>query len=172
MARASRRSRRTGRHPSRLAPRLGIARRLGLSVALASIFFEERWALLAAGCLCAPFIQAVERARWPSSVIANVFLGLVLLRLFAAGQCPLSILCGVYAIGAGLIFAAERKKEMGLALAIIAFGVALTTLASPVAPSPVFSNAGLFEAFLFTIVCTLVFTFTPARATARTGNAP
>lgn len=142
-------------------------------VALASLFFEERWNLLAAGCLCAPFIQAVNRAaRWPSAVIANVFLGLVLLRLFAAGQCPLSILCGVYAIGAGLIHAAERSREIGVALAIIALGVTLTTLASPVAPKPVFTSAGLLEALLFSFACTIVFAYTPARAAVRTWNAP
>jgi hypothetical protein len=67
---------------------------------LASLFFEERWILLAAYCLNAPWMRVLS-AGSRLELVLNVLLGLVLCRLWWVGS-PLPIVGGVYLIGHGL----------------------------------------------------------------------
>lgn len=177
-----------------------------IGVALACLFFEERWTLLGAHCLSAPWMQAIGRLRClvngcchgapappgagirvtharsrvtrlaplggveihPTqlySILGNVFLGLVLFRLWLS-DCPLSIICGVYLMGNGMArFVEEAYRGEPQTLTIwglrlyqwIAAGSAIagalvTTLHSPVAPVAMPSIQGMLWALAFAAV--------------------
>lgn len=174
-----------------------------IGVGLACLFFEERWTLLAAHCLGAPWMQAIGRLRClvngcchgaPSppeagirvthprsrvtkfasladvaihptqlySILSNTFLGLVLSRLWFSG-CPLSLICGVYAIGNGISRFVEEayrgepqtpivwglRSYQWIALGIVILGALLTTLRSAGAPTLALSGRGALWAFAF-----------------------
>ena len=143
-----------------------------IGVLLACPPFEDRWILFGAFCLCAPLIQAIERPRLPR-LLANLFLSLVLLRLWNSGGCPLSVICGVYAIGAGLILFVEKRRYIGAGAAII--GAGLTTLASPGPPALAFSRAGLLAGVVLAFIAGwAAAAASPAKgvSVAAPGNAP
>ncbi len=172
-----------------------------IAVAIACCFFQERWLLLAAHCLGAPWMQAVGRLRclvngcchgapapeavsirvvnqWSRvtrlaglggigihptqlySILGNLFLGLVLLRLWISG-CPLSLVAGVYALGNGISRFVEEAYRgepqtavvwglplyQWLAIGTIATGAWLTTLPSAASPALAVSGAGVLAAF-------------------------
>jgi prolipoprotein diacylglyceryltransferase len=159
-----------------------------IGVVVACLFFPERWTLLAAHALGAPWMQAIGRLRClvngcchgavaapavgirvthersrvthlaelagvpihPTqlySILSNIVLGLLLMRLWISG-CPLSLVCGLYAIGNGIARFAEEAyrgepqtpKVMGLrlyqwtAIASVLLGVLFTVLNSPLPP--------------------------------------
>ena len=152
------------------------------------LFFEDRWTLLAATCLAAPWMQAIGRLRClvngcchgrqttPAvgirvthprsrvtrmaelagvpihatqlySILTNVFLGLLLARMWISG-CPLALICGIYGIGNGLSRFAEEayrgepqtpvrfglRLYQWLAIATVCVGAVLTVLNSPSPP--------------------------------------
>jgi len=160
-----------------------------IGVGVACLFFHDRWTLLAANCLGAPWMQAIGRLRClvngcchgamtsPEigirvthqrsrvtrmaelagvpihatqlySILTNVFLGLLLLRLWNAG-CPTTTICGIYGIGNGLARFAEEtyrgepqtpvkfglRLYQWLAIATVCVGAALAVLASPQPPT-------------------------------------
>jgi protein-S-isoprenylcysteine O-methyltransferase Ste14 len=177
-----------------------------IGVGLACLPFRERWILLAAHCLSAPWMQAIGRFRClvngcchggpaPSklgirvthersrvtrltgfaglaihptqlySILGNAFLGLVLLRLWYSGG-PVSLICGVYAIGNGVVRFIEEayrgepqtsvcwglRLYQWLAVGSVTAGALLTTLPSPGAPMLVLSGRGLLLALAFAAV--------------------
>lgn len=177
-----------------------------IGVGVACLFFQERWTLLAAHCLGAPWMQAIGRLRClvngcchgapaesavgirvihprsrvthlaelagvpihPTqlySILSNVAFGLLLARLWSSG-CPLSLICGIYAIGNGTSRFVEEAyrgepqtpKVLGLrlyqwiALGTVIVGAALTSLASPRPPSLTFTPEGLALAASFGLV--------------------
>jgi len=177
-----------------------------LGAGLACLLFEERWLLLVAQCLGAPWTQAIGRLRclvngcchgspaspatgirvthersrvshlaeltgvpiYPTqlySILGNVFLGLLLARLWSSG-CPLLVICGVYGIGNGIARFVEEAyrgepqtpKVFGLrlyqwmAIGTVILGAALTTLNSPGAPALQFSWNSLVSAGIFACV--------------------
>jgi prolipoprotein diacylglyceryltransferase len=174
-----------------------------IGVGIACLFFEDRWTLLAANCLGAPWMQAVgrlrclvngcchgrqtadaigirvthERSRVTRmaeltgvsihatqlySILTNVFLGFLLLRLWLSG-CPTALICGIYGIGNGLARFAEEgyrgepqtavlsglRLYQWLAIATACVGAALTALDSPPPPTLSFTHyhLGLAAAF-------------------------
>jgi prolipoprotein diacylglyceryltransferase len=177
-----------------------------IGVAVACVFFEERWLLLAAHCLAAPWMQAIGRLRClvngcchgaPASetvgirvthersrvthiaglagvpihatqlysILSNVVLGLLLARLWISG-CPLSVICGMYAIGNGIARFVEEayrgepqtREILGLrlyqwmAVASVMLGAALTTMSSSSPPALQFSFEGLALSATFAFV--------------------
>jgi len=100
---------------------------------MASIHFDDPWILCGALCLAAPWILAIVRWQLPS-MLAKAFLGLVLLRLWMSG-CPLSLICGVCAIGIGLMRFVEETDRRWYPPLLVVVGALLTTLASPAAPA-------------------------------------
>jgi prolipoprotein diacylglyceryltransferase len=177
-----------------------------IGAGLACLFFEERWTLLAAHCLSAPWMQAIGRLRclvngcchgapsspgagirvthassrvtrlaspagvaiYPTqlySILGNTFLGLVLSRLWFSG-CPLSLICGVYAIGNGVSRFAEEayrgepqtsiicglRLYQWIALGSVIVGALLTTLRSPGAPALTPSGRGVLLALVFSVI--------------------
>ena len=178
-----------------------------IGVGLASLCFDERWILLGAHCLAAPWMQAIGRLRclvngcchgapapagagirvtharsrvtrlagltgvgvYPTqlySILGNVFLGLVLLRLWSAG-CPLSLICGVYAIGNGIFRFVEEAYRgepqtsviwglhlyQWIAVGCVIVGALLTTLPWPGAPALAPSGRGALWALAFAPIC-------------------
>ena len=174
-----------------------------IGVAIACLFFDNRWTLLAANCLGAPWMQAIGRLRCLVngcchgrqtsdaigirvthqrsrvtrmaelagvpihatqlySILTNVFLGLLLLRLWVSG-CPTALICGIYGIGNGLARFAEEAYRgepqttvfsglrfyQWLAVATACIGAALTALDSPPPPTLLFTrfHTGLAAAF-------------------------
>ncbi len=178
-----------------------------IALGLACLLFGERWILLGACCLAAPWMQAAGRLRclvngcchgaaavephsgirvyhersrvtrlanlrgiaiYPTqlySILGNVFVGLVLLRLWWTA-CPLSLICGVYLLGNGIFRFVEEAYRgepqtvivLGLrfyqwmALASVAGGAAVTTLRWPSAPILVPTSQGLLYALAFAMV--------------------
>jgi len=177
-----------------------------IGVGVACLFFEERWILLGAQCLGAPWMQALGRLRClvngcchgapappgmgihvthersrvtrlaglsgvgihPTplySILSNVVLGLVLLRLWVLG-CPLALVCGLYGIGNGLARFVEEayrgepqtlvigglRLYQWIAIASVLVGAALTTLSSPAAPALAFSAPGILWGLVFGIL--------------------
>ena len=116
-----------------------------VAVALTCALFDDRWFLWGVCCLVAPWLQALRCLESsPASarlyfILANVFLGLVLLRLWTNG-CPLALICGVYAIGTGLVRFVEAANRHDLArgfqwisVGMTCAGAIFTTLSSPYA---------------------------------------
>ena len=192
-------------HQSRLRRPFGFYGGL-IGVGLACLLFDERWTLLAAHCLSAPWMQAIGRLRClvngcchggpaPSgigirvthersrvtrlaslaglaihptqlySILSNTFLGLVLLRLWFSG-CPVSLICGVYAIGNGLSRFVEEAYRgepqtsivwglplyQWLAVGSTVIGALLTTLPWPGAPMLAMSGRGVLCALAFALI--------------------
>lgn len=159
-----------------------------IGVGLLCLFFDDRWILLAASCLAAPWTQAIGRLRClvngcchgrqtnPTigirvthsrsrvarmaaltgvpihatqlySILGNVVLGLLLMRLWISG-CPLAVICGIYAIGNGLARFAEEayrgelqtptfwglRLYQWLAIGTVFLGAAFTVFHSPAPP--------------------------------------
>jgi protein-S-isoprenylcysteine O-methyltransferase Ste14 len=174
-----------------------------VGVGVACLFFPDRWTLLAANCLAAPWMQAIGRLRClvngcchgretspvigirvkhehsrvtrmaelagvpihPTqlySILTNVFLGLLLIRLWFSG-CPIAMICGIYGIGNGLARFAEEayrgepqtavifglRLYQWLAIASVCLGGVLTVLDSPRPPALAFTSYhfGLAAAF-------------------------
>ena len=174
-----------------------------IGVGVACLFFPDRWTLLAANCLGAPWMQAIGRLRClvngcchgcqtsPQvgirvhhersrvtrmaeltgvpihatqlySILTNVFLGLLLMRLWTS-DCPTAMICGIYGIGNGLARFAEEayrgepqtavifglRLYQWLAIASVCVGAVLTVLDSPHPPNLVFMpyHEGLAAAF-------------------------
>jgi prolipoprotein diacylglyceryltransferase/protein-S-isoprenylcysteine O-methyltransferase Ste14 len=168
-----------------------------IGVGVACLFFEERWTLLAAHCLAAPWMQAIGRLRClvngcchgaPApeelgiqvthvrsrvthlaelagvpihatqlySILGNLVLGLLLARLWVSG-CPLSLICGIFAIGNGasrFVEEAYRGEPQTLrifglrlyqwiAAGTVVIGAAVTSLSSPPTPTLKFSLEGM-----------------------------
>lgn len=177
-----------------------------LATGLCCMFFQERWLLLGAHCLAAPWTQAIGRLRClvngcchgsPSSstvgirvthersrvshlaqlsgipihptqlysILGNVFLGLLVARLWGSG-CPLLLISGVYALGNGMARFVEEAYRgepqtpgaLGLrlyqwmAIGSVAVGAVLTTLPSPAAPTLELSQVGLASAIAFAFI--------------------
>lgn len=177
-----------------------------IGVGLASLFFQERWTLLGAHCLSAPWMQAIGRLRclvngcchgapaplaagiritharsrvthlaglsgvpiYPTqlySILSNIFVGLVLFRLWFSA-CPLSLICGVYAIGNGIFrfveeaYRGEPQTSIVLGLRLyqwiavgsVIAGALLTTLRSSVVPALAPSGPGMLWALAFACV--------------------
>jgi hypothetical protein len=156
---------------------------------IACLFFKDRWTLLAATCLAAPWMQAIgrlrclvngcchgrqttpaigirvthPRSRVPRmaelagvpihatqlySILTNVFLGLLLARMWMSG-CPLALISGIYGIGNGLSRFAEEayrgepqtpfvfglRLYQWLAIATVCAGATLTVFDSPGPPA-------------------------------------
>jgi len=174
-----------------------------IGVGVACLFFPERWTLLAAHCLGAPWMQALGRLRClvngcchggpahplvgirvthersrvthladlagipihPTqlySIVGNVLLGLLLMRLWASG-CPLALICGIYGIGSGVARFIEEAYRgepqtpqiLGLrlyqwiAVGTVIVGAGFTVLGSPSASPLKFSVDGLLWATAF-----------------------
>jgi len=99
------------------------------------------------------------------SILSNIFLGLVLLRLWSSG-CALSLVCGVYAIGNGLARFVEEAYRgepqtstvwglhlyQWLAVGTVITGALLTTMRSHGAPALVPSAQGALCALAFAVV--------------------
>ena len=177
-----------------------------VGAALCCLIFEERWILLGACCLSAPWMQAIGRLRclvngcchgapapladgirvtharsrvirlanlagiaiYPTqlySIISNIFVGLLLLRLWFSA-CPLSLVCGVYGIGNGISRFIEEayrgepqtltvwglRLYQWLALGSVLVGAAVTTQQWPSAPALVPSFHGLLWALAFAVI--------------------
>jgi prolipoprotein diacylglyceryltransferase/protein-S-isoprenylcysteine O-methyltransferase Ste14 len=177
-----------------------------IGVGIACLFFEERWTLLGAHCLSAPWMQAIGRLRClvngcchgapappeagirfmharsrvtrlaglagvavhPTqlySILSNTLLGLVLFRLWFSG-CPLSLICGVYAIGNGIArfveeaYRGEPQTSMVWGLRLYQWiavgsaitGAVLTTLRWPGAPVLTPSVLGVLWALAFAAI--------------------
>jgi prolipoprotein diacylglyceryltransferase/protein-S-isoprenylcysteine O-methyltransferase Ste14 len=160
-----------------------------IGVGLTCLFFGDRWTLLAAICLGAPWLQAIGRVRClvngcchggPAgsaigiridharsrvtrlaelngvpihatqlySILSNIVLGLLLGRLWISG-CPLSLICGIYAIGNGIsrfieeAFRGEPQTPIAfdlrlyqwLAVGTVILGATLTGFSSPPPPT-------------------------------------
>ena len=174
-----------------------------IAVGICCLFFEERWILLGAHCLAAPWMQAVGRLRclvngcchggpasaeagitvvnlssrvtrlallggvpiYPTqlySILSNAVLGSLLLRLWVS-NCPLSLICGAYAIGNGCARFVEEayrgepqtKSVWGLRLyqwiaaVSVVMGAVLTSIGSPPAHELTPSLAGFVWAAVF-----------------------
>lgn len=168
-----------------------------IGVGVACLCFPDRWILLGANCLAAPWMQAIGRLRClvngcchgrqtsPEvgirvthprsrvtrmaelagvpvhatqlySILTNVFLGLLLLRLWISG-CPTAIICGIYGIGNGFARFAEEayrgepqtamifglRLYQWLAIATVCVGAVLTVLSSPQPPALTFPGYDL-----------------------------
>jgi len=177
-----------------------------IGVGVACLFFPDRWMLLAANCLGAPWMQAIGRLRClvngcchgrhtaprigirvshPRSrvtrmaeltgvpihatqlysILTNVFLGLLLMRLWISG-CPTAMICGIYAIGNGLARFAEEayrgepqtavifglRLYQWLAIATVCLGAVLTVLASPSPPALALTGYHLGLAAVFACI--------------------
>jgi hypothetical protein len=177
-----------------------------IGVGVACLAFDERWMLLAAHCLGAPWMQAIGRLRClvngcchgaaagpavgirvthersrvthlaelagvpihPTqlySILSNIVLGLLLIRLWISG-CPLSLICGFYAIGNGIARFVEEAyrgepqtpKVIGLrlyqwtAVGTVIIGAVLTVLNSPAPPPLSVSLNSLLWAATFACV--------------------
>lgn len=177
-----------------------------IGVGLACLLFPERWTLLAAHCLAAPWMQASGRLRClingcchgsPTSagigirvthprsrvtrlaeladvpihatqlysIVGNIVLGLLLLRLWISG-CPLLVISGVYGIGSGVARFIEEgyrgepqtANVLGLhlyqwiAAATVIVGAALTTIGSSRPPALNFSSEDLLIAACFSFI--------------------
>jgi hypothetical protein len=177
-----------------------------IGVGLACLLFEERWTLLGAHCLGAPWMQAIGRLRclvngcchgapappgagirvtharsrvtrlagfagvaiYPTqlySILSNTFLGLLLFSLWFSG-CPLSLICGVYAIGNGISRFAEEayrgepqtsmvwglRLYQWIAVGSLIVGALLTTLRWPGAPALTPSVLGVLWALAFAAI--------------------
>ena len=174
---------------------------IGVSVACA--FFDDRWTLLAAHCLAAPWMQAIGRLRClvngcchggpattsigirvthprsrvtflaelkgvpihPTqlySILGNIVLGLLLMRLWISG-CPLSLIAGIYAIGNGIsrfieeayrgepqtpIFLGLRLYQW-IAIGMVILGAVFTSVSTSASTALNFSSHGLLLAGLF-----------------------
>jgi len=156
-----------------------------IGVGIACLFFKERWVLLAANCVAAPWTQAIGRMRClvngcchggqtdpatgirvthmrsrvtrmaelagvpihPTqlySILGNVFLGVLLMRLWMSG-CPTAMICGIYGIGNGLARFVEEayrgevqtpavwglRLYQWLAIGTVVVGALLTVFESP-----------------------------------------
>lgn len=177
-----------------------------IGVGLGCLLFPERWTLIAAHCLGAPWMQAIGRLRClvngcchggPTvetvgirvthprsrvthlaeltgvpihatqlySILGNIVLGFLLMRLWASG-CPLSLIAGVYAIVNGISRFIEEayrgepqtphlfglRLYQWIAVGMVVFGAVLTTLHSPSPPALNFSLQGLVLAVSFAII--------------------
>jgi len=174
-----------------------------IGVGAASAFFDERWTLLAAHCLAAPWMQAIGRLRClvngcchggpattsigirvthprsrvtflaelkgvpihPTqlySILGNIVLGLLLMRLWMSG-CPLSLIAGIYAIGNGIsrfieeayrgepqtpIFLGLRLYQW-IAIGMVILGAVFTSVSTSASTALNFSSHGLLLAGLF-----------------------
>jgi prolipoprotein diacylglyceryltransferase len=160
-----------------------------IGVGIACLFFKERWVLLAANCLAAPWTQAIGRMRClvngcchgrqtdpaigirvtharsrvtrmaelaavpihPTqlySILGNVFLGMLLMRLWMS-ECPTAVICGIYGIGNGLARFIEEayrgeaqtptvwglRLYQWLAIGTVVTGAMLTVFVSPSSPA-------------------------------------
>jgi protein-S-isoprenylcysteine O-methyltransferase Ste14 len=99
------------------------------------------------------------------SIFSNAFLGLVLMRLWHSG-CPVSLICGVYAIGNGISRFVEEayrgepqtpavwglRLYQWIAVGSVVAGALLTTLRWPVAPLLAPSVSAALYAFAFSAV--------------------
>lgn len=174
-----------------------------IGVGLSCLIFRERWILLAAHCLAAPWMQAAGRLRClingcchgsrtsasigirvthprsrvtrlanltnvpihatqMYSIVGNVALGLLLLRLWLS-SCPLLLICGIYGIGSGVArfieegYRGEPQTPIVLGLhlyqwiaaATVVVGAALTSIGSNRPPALNFSSADLVIAGCF-----------------------
>jgi hypothetical protein len=161
-----------------------------IGVGLACLLFDERWTLLAAHCMGAPWMQAIGRLRCLAngcchgraceapvgirvsephsrvtrlaelsgvpihatplySILSNVLLGGILIRLWLSGS-PAALICGGFAIGNGLARFVEEayrgepqtpvirglRLYQWVAVASVITGAAVTTMHSPV-PAPI-----------------------------------
>jgi prolipoprotein diacylglyceryltransferase/protein-S-isoprenylcysteine O-methyltransferase Ste14 len=177
-----------------------------IGVAIACLFFRDRWLLLAANCVAAPWLQAIGRLRClvngcchgrPTapeigirvthprsrvshlaelagvpihatqlySILGNVFLGLLLARLWIS-HCPLTLIIGVYAIGNGAARFAEEAYRgepqtptiLGLrlyqwmAIATVIIGAVFTCFRSSPGTTWNFTLTGLWLSVGFAIV--------------------
>jgi len=177
-----------------------------IGTALACACFQDRWLLLAACSLAAPWLQATGRLRClvngcchgrPTaneigirvthprsrvahladlagipihatqlySILGNIFLGLLLARLWIS-SCHLSLIAGVYALGNGMARFAEEAYRgepqtptiLGLrlyqwmAVGTAVLGAVLTCLPSLQAPTWRYSSTGLLWAIAFAAV--------------------
>jgi protein-S-isoprenylcysteine O-methyltransferase Ste14 len=177
-----------------------------IGVGLACLLFEERWIVLGANCLGAPWMQAIGRLRclvngcchgapapaeagirvthprsrvtrlagladaaiYPTqlySILSNAFVGLVLIRLWHSG-CPVSLICGVYAIGNGISRFVEEayrgepqttivwglRLYQWMAMGSVIAGAILTTLRWPAAPALTPSGPGMLWALAFAAI--------------------
>ena len=159
-----------------------------VGVTVSCLVFPERWTLLAAHCLAAPWMQATGRLRClvngcchgrPAvaavgirishprsrvafladlagvpihatqlySILGNVVLGLLITRLWILG-CPVSFVCGIYAIGNGVSRFIEEgyrgepqtpiilglRLYQWLALSTVIIGAVVTNLTAPPPP--------------------------------------
>jgi hypothetical protein len=127
-----------------------------VAVMLACLLFENRWTLLGAHCVAAPWMLAILRLRCPApihpahfySIAGSVVLGLILARLWMSGG-SLAMVAGVFAIGTGLARFVEeayrgepQTRRLGglrtyqwIAIALVVAGAVLTTLPSPAPPA-------------------------------------
>lgn len=177
-----------------------------IAVGVACLCFSDRWILLAANCIAAPWLQAIGRLRclvngcchgrqspaslgirvthprsrvthlaelagvpiYPTqlySILSNVALGLLLLRLWISG-CPMSLICGIYGMGNGLARFAEEayrgepqtrmllglRLYQWLAVATVLIGAGLTTIAAPRPPALYFSIHDFVLALIFSVI--------------------
>jgi protein-S-isoprenylcysteine O-methyltransferase Ste14 len=177
-----------------------------IAVGICCLFFDDRWILLGAHCLAAPWMQAIGRLRclvngcchgapapaeagitvvtphsrvtrlakfagvpiYPTqlySILSNAALGLLLLRLWTS-HCPLSLVCGIYAIGNGCARFAEEayrgepqtmsirglRLYQWIAAVFVLTGALLTSAGSPPAHALTPSPAGFLWAAAFGLV--------------------
>jgi protein-S-isoprenylcysteine O-methyltransferase Ste14 len=177
-----------------------------IAVGLACSCFSDRWLLLAANCLAAPWLQAIGRLRClvngcchgvrspaalgirvihprsritrladlagvpihPTqlySILGNVALGLLLLRLWISG-CPMTLICGIYGMGNGLTRFVEEayrgepqtlmllglRLYQWLAVVTVLIGAGLTTIAALRPPVLQFSTSDFVLGFVFSVV--------------------
>jgi protein-S-isoprenylcysteine O-methyltransferase Ste14 len=99
------------------------------------------------------------------SILSNAFLGSILARLWLSG-CPLSLICGVYAIGNGCARFVEEgyrgepqtrvvwglRLYQWIAAGSVCIGALLTSLRSTPAPALAFTNSGLLCAAAFALL--------------------
>lgn len=100
------------------------------------------------------------------SILTDIFLGLVVMRLWHAG-CPLSLICGVYGIGNGLSRFVEEAYRgepqtfivwglhlyQWIAVGSVIVGGVLATLRSPQGPALMIAGQDLVWALAFATIC-------------------